>query len=218
MNSSATVYRPARFGNQSLQSLAGSFVLLALLIVGLPFLQLTKADPIPELKLVPVVSLKPPERVIVAPPIAPGPKPSIVPPIILDQPDKPIPVEPSEVRPVLVPPHFVMVGDAPMGTFKTEPVIPEFAAVLDNSPKALTRISPVYPLQEKRYKIEGFAGILLTVDERGRVIEAAVKKASHPNFGKVAVRAVLQWHFEPGIKDGRPVKFRLLQQFTFRLD
>jgi TonB family protein len=76
---------------------------------------------------------------------------------------------------------------------------------------------PRYPPSMCNQKLEGRAVILFIVDTTGRVIEARIEEASHPDFGKAAVDAILKWRFEPGLKDGQRVKFKMRIPIPFRL-
>ena len=50
------------------------------------------------------------------------------------------------------------------------------------------------------------------------MVAVEVISATHREFGEAPVKAVQQWLFKPGIKDGRKVKFRLVQPFGFNLN
>ena len=53
------------------------------------------------------------------------------------------------------------------------------------------------------------------VDERGRVVEPRVRNSTDPIFEKSALTAVKRWRFEPGKRNGKPVRFRMLVPITF---
>ena len=77
---------------------------------------------------------------------------------------------------------------------------------LDQEPTPTKRVAPDYPPYLQKKRVRGFADIIFIVDERGNVERAWVEKASHEEFGVYAQRAVLQWKFKPGFKEGIPVK------------
>ncbi len=89
---------------------------------------------------------------------------------------------------------------------------------LDNNPRRLVAISPVYPFQFKREGIEGWVKLIVIIDERGKVIKATVKESSHREFEKPSIEAVMQWKFEPGTKNGKAVKVRRTQPLSFKLN
>ncbi len=88
---------------------------------------------------------------------------------------------------------------------------------LDNDPQRIVAVAPVYPFQFKRDGINGWVKLIIIIDERGKVVNAVVESSSHREFEKPGIEAVLQWRFEPGTRNGKPVKVRRLQPITFRL-
>ena len=89
---------------------------------------------------------------------------------------------------------------------------------LDNDPRRIFAARPVYPFQFKREGIEGWVRLIIIVDEKGNVIEAKLQRSSHKEFVKPALDAILQWKFEPGTKNGRPVRVRRIQPISFKLN
>ena len=89
---------------------------------------------------------------------------------------------------------------------------------LDNDPRRIFAARPVYPFQFKREGIEGWVRLIIIVDEKGNVIEAKLQRSSHKEFVKPALDAILQWKFEPGTKNGRPVMVRRIQPISFKLN
>ena len=88
---------------------------------------------------------------------------------------------------------------------------------LDNTPAARFQPAPVFPQDLRSIEVRGTATIRFSVDVQGNVFDAEVTRASHSRFGEEAVRAVRRWRFEPGLKDGRRVAFRMVQTFSFTL-
>ena len=88
---------------------------------------------------------------------------------------------------------------------------------LDNDPQRIIAISPIYPFQFKRDGITGWVKLIIIIDEKGKVLKANVQTSSHREFERPAIEAVLQWRFEPGTRNGKPVKVRRLQPISFRL-
>jgi protein TonB len=66
-----------------------------------------------------------------------------------------------------------------------------------------------------RKQAPGTAYILFVVDAQGRVENPQVQKSSDPVFEKPALAAVKQWRFEPGKRNGQPVRFRMRVPVTF---
>ena len=92
------------------------------------------------------------------------------------------------------------------------------AAGLDNSPRTRSQVAPSYPAAERSAGITGDVWVEFVVGEEGRVQSAKVVKSSHAAFEPATLRAVEKWRFEPGKKNGRPVKFRMVVPVQFNLD
>lgn len=85
---------------------------------------------------------------------------------------------------------------------------------LDQQPRVIYQPGPILT-KEVRQKAPGTVYIIFVVDQQGRVENPIVQKASDPAFEKPAINAVKQWKFEPGKRNGQPVKFRMRVPFTF---
>lgn len=88
---------------------------------------------------------------------------------------------------------------------------------LDQQPRIIYQPGPALS-KELRKKAPGTVHIIFVVDQQGRVENPIVQKASDPVFEKPAITAVKQWKFEPGKRNGQPVKFRMRVPFTFPKD
>jgi protein TonB len=67
-------------------------------------------------------------------------------------------------------------------------------------------VSPTYPFRAKRRGVEGKVVVRFLVDKQGRVSQSTVVRADPEGvFEQSALKAVRQWRFQPGTKDGRPV-------------
>ncbi len=88
---------------------------------------------------------------------------------------------------------------------------------LDNNPQRIVAIPPIYPFALKRDKINGWIKLIIIIDERGKVIKADVESSSHLEFERPGIEAIMQWRFEPGTHQGKPVKVRKMQGITFRI-
>lgn len=92
------------------------------------------------------------------------------------------------------------------------------ASGLDNAPNARVQLSPDYPFAAKQEGLEGEVVVEFLVEESGRVSNPRVVRSSNPVFDEPSLRAVLKWHFEPGKRDGRVVRFRMAVPLVFSLD
>jgi len=87
-------------------------------------------------------------------------------------------------------------------------------ADLDQKPRAVYQPSPTIT-KEVRKKTPGTVYIVFVVDQNGRVESALVQQSTDPVFEKPALAAVKQWKFEPGKRNGQPVRFRMRVPITF---
>jgi protein TonB len=87
-------------------------------------------------------------------------------------------------------------------------------ADLDQKPRVVYQPGPVLSTELRR-KAPGTVTILFTVDESGRVADPTVQSATDPAFERPALAAVKQWKFEPGKRNGQPVRFRMRVPITF---
>ena len=85
---------------------------------------------------------------------------------------------------------------------------------LDQPPQATYQPNPMVDDRMRR-KLPGKVVILFIVDERGRVQNPIARNPSDPVFERAAMTAIKKWRFEPGKRNGKPVRFRMRQQFTF---
>lgn len=87
-------------------------------------------------------------------------------------------------------------------------------ADLDQKPRVVYQPGPLLGKQVRK-KAPGTAYIIFIVDKRGRVENPIVQKSTDPAFERPALAAVKQWKFEPGKRNGAPVRFRMRVPITF---
>jgi len=184
---------------------------------------------------IPLPPLPPPENPVAAPPeekkastepvrpLSGSPTP---PEIMLPPPDRPrnvIPL-PDETRPRKLDPGTTIIpivygpGNAGMGGPGEWNQREIFSGdQLDREPRATVQPPPEYPLGLRRSGVTGEAVVEFEVDTGGRVVRAEVVRCTHREFAAPAVRAVLQWRFEPGRREGRAVPFRLRIPIEFQV-
>lgn len=75
-----------------------------------------------------------------------------------------------------------------------------------------------YPREAKRAGVEGRVLVEIEVDEPGNVARTTVIGESPKLLADAAVGALSQWKFRPHTYRGVPVKVRLRQPITFKLD
>lgn len=91
------------------------------------------------------------------------------------------------------------------------------AADLDQAPRPVYQPGPNMTPDMKR-KAPGQVYVIFVVDERGMVQNPKVQRSSDPIFERAAINAVRQWKFEPGKRQGKPVRFRMRVPLTFPRD
>lgn len=78
---------------------------------------------------------------------------------------------------------------------------------------------PVYPPSLLVREIEGSATISVLVGVDGRVRDARVVSATHPDFGRSAMRQALKaWRFKPATRNGEPVEDWITVPVTFQIN
>ena len=88
---------------------------------------------------------------------------------------------------------------------------------LDRQPRATKAVQPVYPPHLKKERITGSVVIVMIIDEEGLPNQVSIENSTHEAFSTAAIEAARQWRFEPGMKDGNPVKTRVRLPLSFEL-
>jgi TonB family protein len=84
-------------------------------------------------------------------------------------------------------------------------------------PKVVSEVKPAYTAEARRAGIQGVVGLECVVEKDGHPGEIRVTKALDPGLDEEAVKALRRWRFEPGKKDGKPVRVRIDIEMTFTL-
>lgn len=85
---------------------------------------------------------------------------------------------------------------------------------LDQRPRPTYQTSPRMTA-EMRDKLPGQVQVIFVVNKSGRVEKPRVQDSSHPVFEEPALDAIRKWRFEPGKRNGEPVRFRMRVPITF---
>ena len=89
---------------------------------------------------------------------------------------------------------------------------------VDKAPVAKEKAMPQYPPGARSMRQEGTVNLRLLVDERGQVEQVDVESGTRSKqLQRAAVQAAKSWVYEPGIKDGVPVKVWITTAVTFKL-
>jgi TonB family protein len=86
-----------------------------------------------------------------------------------------------------------------------------------SAPVAVKQVKPQYTADAMRARVEGVVTLEGVVQPDGSITQIRVKKALNPGLDQEAIKAVKQWRFEPGTKDGKPVAVRVALEMTFTL-
>jgi TonB family protein len=84
-------------------------------------------------------------------------------------------------------------------------------------PKVLYKVDPEYSEAAQADKIAGTVTLQLVIEPNGLPSDITVVNGLGEGLDEKAVEAVQQWHFEPGTKDGEPVRVRAIIEINFRL-
>jgi TonB family protein len=86
-------------------------------------------------------------------------------------------------------------------------------------PQLVREVKPVYTEAAKKEGIQGSVGLDAIVLTDGTVGEVRVTQSLDAKYGldEQAVKALKQWQFTPGKKDGKPVPVRVDVEMTFTL-
>lgn len=86
---------------------------------------------------------------------------------------------------------------------------------LDQKPRVIYQPGPL--LNDKlRQKAPGTVYVIFLVDKSGGVVEPMVQNTTDPIFERPALDAVKKWKFEPGKRNGQPVRFRMRVPISFQ--
>jgi len=90
---------------------------------------------------------------------------------------------------------------------------------LDQAPKAIVRVPPLYPYAAREKNIQGAVQVRMLINPDGSVGQVQVLDARPPGIFEDAVkRTVPQWRFSPGKIEGRPVAAWVVTTIRFNLD
>jgi len=89
---------------------------------------------------------------------------------------------------------------------------------VDDPPKPITQIMPLYPMKARMKGIEGKVIFEVVVQADGTISNIVVR-ASEPGdlFVASAMNAIKKWRFKPGTRNGKPVATRVIIPLRFSL-
>ena len=87
-----------------------------------------------------------------------------------------------------------------------------------SAPRLLNKVEPVYSEEAREAKVQGTAVLEIEVWPDGKVHNIRVVRGLGRGLDEQAVKAVEQWEFEPGLKDGEPVRVAATVEMNFRMN
>lgn len=92
------------------------------------------------------------------------------------------------------------------------------AGEVDQAPRTLVQMKPVYPFRAKRMGIEGWVRVRFLVDAEGRPANIQILEAEPAGvFEDAVIQAISGWRFEAAFKDGRKVASWVVTPIRFQL-
>ena len=86
---------------------------------------------------------------------------------------------------------------------------------LDQTPKVLTTVPPLYPKELSDRGVRGRVTLDFYIDETGRVRFPVAREPADPQLAGLAIAALKVWFFEPPRRQGVPVLARASTSFAF---
>lgn len=102
----------------------------------------------------------------------------------------------------------------------TSAAAPGFPRISDGTtdPVVIERVSPRYPDEERKGRVQGEVVLATQIDETGAVTDVRAVRSVSPGLELAAIEAVRQWKFRPATRDGRPVPVTFHITINFSLD
>ena len=111
----------------------------------------------------------------------------------------------------------LMLASAGPAIAQTEPTEVHKPGSLVTMPSIVKEVKPSYTADAIRARIEGSVRVECVVNVDGTVGDVRVTQPLDASLDAEAVRAVKQWQFRPGTKDGKPVRVQVEVELTFTL-
>ena len=86
-----------------------------------------------------------------------------------------------------------------------------------SAPEAIKKVDPAYPQELVQDKIEGTVVLYAVIHADGSVGEVRVLEGFDERLNENARKALSQWRFRPGTKDGTPVDVEAVVRVPFKV-
>ncbi len=85
------------------------------------------------------------------------------------------------------------------------------------NPVVIKDVKPVYTEGAMRRRVQGLVGFSCVVRADGKVGECTVTRSLDAELDQQALKAMNEWQFKPGTKDGKPVAVEIAVEMAFKL-
>jgi protein TonB len=199
------------------ESLIIAGIITLALLVGLPLSQMLSDsfDPPKGPELDPTAFEPPPDITIEPPPPVDEPREK---PPELERDVPPLTISQIEV---LINPNLKGIGGTSVAGIIPEAGIGDLIheiGDLTRAPRPVRQAQPAYPPDMRTAKIEGDVWIEFVVNPDGTTRNIEILRSSNMAFENAARRAIRNWTFEPGEKDGQAVHTRVRIRMPFRIN
>ena len=86
-----------------------------------------------------------------------------------------------------------------------------------SAPVLVKEVKPQYTPEAMRARVQGIVALECVVQPDGTIGDVKVTKSLQDGLDQEAIKAVRQWRFKPGLKDGKPVPVVVALEMTFTL-
>ena len=83
--------------------------------------------------------------------------------------------------------------------------------------RVVKKVDPSYTAEALKAKIEGSVVLRLEISEQGKAENITVAKSLDAGLDEEAIKAVRQWQFAPGEKDGKPARVHSTIELHFTI-
>jgi len=144
---------------------------------------------------------------------------------ILSAPDRPAP-EQTETEPEPTPREQIPVTEVqpppqPAAQPQDTPPLPvhtKSGARNSRPAMAIVNPSPRYPAAAVRQRLEGTVGVIVHIDEEGRIARVEIDRSSgHGPLDASVLEVLKKWRFRPALQAGQAVDSVARQDFIFKL-
>jgi len=145
----------------------------------------------------------------------------------VNQSPSPVPASPVAISPAQasVPPHAITDGDIPLRS-TTDALIPGLASTVPlpsritdivTAPARTRTAIPEYPRVARAAQLEGDVLLEAIVTADGKVTNVSVVRSVHPLLDESARKAVRQYEYTPGRRNGVPESATIRLTVSFRM-